>query len=66
MQRINAHLGQIAVQRLKFVQDLNPPPPLKPKPIPATEAARLAVGDMPDGELRAALERLGAMVLRPR
>jgi hypothetical protein len=66
MQRINAHLGQIAVQRLKFVQDLNPPPPPKPKPIPATEAARLAVGDMPDGELRAALERLGAMVLRPR
>ena len=66
MQRINAHLGQIAVQRLKFIQDLNPAPPPKPKPIPATEAARAALGDMPEGELREALERLGAMVLRPR
>ena len=30
--RINAHLGQIAVTRLRFTQDLRQPPPPSPKP----------------------------------
>ncbi len=66
MQRVNAHLGQNAVARLKFVADLTLPKPRPQPPKPATEAARAAVADLPEGELREALERLGQMVLRPR
>jgi hypothetical protein len=66
MQRINAHLGQNAVARLKFVQDLALPRPILPTPKPAIEAGYSAVADLPEGELREALARLGAMVLRPR
>ena len=64
LSRINAYLGGNAVARLKFVQDLRPPPPLpKPRPV-AEDAARAAVQSLPEGELREALERLGRMVLR--
>jgi hypothetical protein len=66
MQRINAHLGQNAVARLRFVQDLAPPKPIPPPRRPATEAAHAAVASLPEGELREALEQLGRMVLRPR
>jgi hypothetical protein len=64
MQRINAHLGRVAVTRLRFVQDVRPPPPLAPKPCPAArEAARAAVSGLPEDRLRDALESLGRAVL---
>jgi hypothetical protein len=61
--RINAHMGQIIVSRLRFVQDLQPLPPPPPVRRPATEAARDAVSSLPEGPLRDALEGLGRMVL---
>ena len=64
IERINIHLGRVAVSRLRFVQDM-PPPPAKPDiPRPqAVEAAREAVAELQPGELRDALERLGRVVL---
>jgi hypothetical protein len=65
--RINAHLGRVAVTRLRFVQDIPPPGPPRPKPRPqAVEAAKKAVSTMPPGELRDALEALGRVVLTSR
>jgi hypothetical protein len=64
LSRINAYLGGTPVARLRFVQDLRPPPPMPPERKPATEAAKAAVQGMKAGELRDALERLGRMVLR--
>jgi len=62
--RINAHLGQVAVTRLRFTQDTPPPPPELPRRrAPATEAARRAVAGLPEGSLRDALEALGRQVL---
>lgn len=61
--RINAHMGQIVVTRLRFVQDVVPPPPPAPVRRPAEAAARAAVADLPPGPLRDALESLGRMVL---
>lgn len=62
--RINTHLGQTAVSRLRFVQDLAshaaPPPP---RPAPATDAAERAVADLPSGPVRDALRDLGAQVM---
>jgi hypothetical protein len=64
MERINSHLGQIAVTRLRFVQDMPPPAPPPPRPQPqAVVEARAAVSSLPEGELRDALEALGRMVL---
>lgn len=62
--RINAHMGQIIVSRLRFVQDVSAPaqPPVS-KRRPAVEAARGAVDGLPEGPLRDALESLGRMVL---
>jgi hypothetical protein len=61
--RINAHMGQTVVTRLRFVQDhVAKPAPPSPR-LPATEAARNAVADLPAGPLRDALESLGRMVL---
>ena len=67
MGRINAHLGKIAVTRLRLLQDLTPAPapPPRPKP-PAIAAASEAVAGLPPGELRDALEGLGRTVLTPR
>jgi hypothetical protein len=67
MGRINAHLGTVAVTRLRLLQDLAPPPapPPRPKP-PAIAAASEAVAGLPPGELRDALEGLGQAVLTPR
>jgi hypothetical protein len=62
MNRINTHLGQIAVTRLRFVQDVQTQPSEPPARIPATEAAARAV-DLPPGKLRDALLSLGAQVL---
>jgi hypothetical protein len=68
MARINAHLGHIAVTRLRFHQGVlpeSPPLPAPPPPLARAASAR-AVADLPKGALRDALERLGAEVLRPR
>lgn len=64
IERINTHLGQVAVTRLRFVQDAPPPaaPPPRPRPQAVAEA-RAAVAGLPQGELRDALEALGRMVL---
>lgn len=61
--RINAHMGQVTVTRLRFVQDLQPLPPQKPARRPAGAAAEKAVSGLPEGALRDALEALGRMVL---
>jgi hypothetical protein len=61
--RINAHMGQVIVSRLRFVQDLQPAPPQGKRRLPADAAARSAVEGMPQGPLRDALESLGRMVL---
>jgi hypothetical protein len=64
IERINRHLGRVAVTRLRFVQD---PPPARVAPRPprpaAVAKARAAVAGMPDGALRDALEALGRAVL---
>jgi hypothetical protein len=73
--RINAHLGREAVGRLRFTAEsrkegapaiaaparLPPPPPRE-----AVARAERAVADLPEGDLRAALARLGARVLARR
>ena len=63
--RINAHLGQITVTRLRFAQDLRPIPPQQPSPPrpQASAAASAAVAGLAPGELRDALEALGRSVL---
>ncbi|WP_027284886.1 DUF721 domain-containing protein [Rubritepida flocculans] len=65
IERINAHLGRAAVQRLAFVQRApRAAPPARPmapppeRPLPAPLAERLAA--LPEGELKAALARLAA------
>jgi hypothetical protein len=66
--RVNAHLGQIVVVRLRFAQvapAARPASPAQPAR-PAVAAARAAVADLPPGELRDALERLGRAVLTDR
>lgn len=64
IERINIHLGKVAVTRLRFVQDMpvaaRPPPPPRPQ---AVAEARAAVAGLPEGGLRDALEALGRMVL---
>ena len=59
-ERINTHLGRVLVQRLRFVQDLQPPapePPSAPAPLQPVE-----VPGLPPGKLRDALATLGAAV----
>ena len=66
--RINGHLGRVAVERLRLVQQ---PPPARPparpapppeRPLPAPVRDRLA--ELPEGELRLALENLARRVYR--
>lgn len=66
--RINAHLGQVAVVRLRFVQSSLPAAPAAgpPPSRPASAAASRAVSGLKPGELRDALERLGRAVLTER
>ena len=70
MARINTHLGQTSVTRLRFVQDFAARPPSGPvPPLSDTRAiarAEKAVSHLAPGGLRDALARLGAVVLRPR
>ncbi len=69
IQRINTHLGRVAVERLRFVQlpglaPKTPAPPPPPAPLPAETSAALAA--LPPGELREALAKLAAGVYRNR
>ena len=67
--RINAHLGSTSVQRLRFVQQsyaMAPVQGVPPIPAKATEAAKQAVADLPEGELRDALASLGSLVIASR
>lgn len=64
IERINLHLGRVAVSRLRFVGRVES----RPAPVPvvrpqAREAARAAVAGVPEGGLKDALEALGRMVL---
>ncbi len=61
--RINAHLGRVAVEQLRFVQDGAPPAPPAPPP---RRAPPVAIADMAEGELRDALGRLGGAIARRR
>ncbi len=68
MGRINAHLGRVVVERLRFVQQAPAgaplPPVARPPPValPAAVEARLAA--LPEGELREALAKLARGVYR--
>ena len=64
LSKINGYLGGNPVARLRFVQDMRPPPPMPVQRPPAIREAQQAVQGLPAGELRDALERLGQMVLR--
>ena len=70
MARINASLGTITVESLRFVQQAPasaaapPPRPAPPAPLPAALTARLE--GVVDPALRAALERLAQGVYRKR
>jgi hypothetical protein len=62
--RINAHMGNATVTRLRFIQDVAPLVKAKPIPRPvAVQAAKDAVADVPDDALRDALESLARAVL---
>jgi len=67
MARINAQLGAVPVQRLRFTQaTVRADPHAAPRPPPspaALRAANAAVGALPEGPLRDALASLGAAVL---
>ncbi|WP_165585553.1 DUF721 domain-containing protein [Roseococcus sp. SYP-B2431] len=61
MERINSHLGRIAVRKLAFVQrPPRPAPPQSARPVPGPVPApvRSRLEGVPGEELRAALERL--------
>ncbi len=67
--RINAHLGKVVVERLRFVQATPasrtaPARPAAPVVLPASVEDRLA--GLPEGELREALARLARGVYRSR
>ncbi len=63
--RINTHLGGLPVHSLRFTQAGMPRKPTAICSLPpeATQEAEAAVGDFPEGELRAALASLGRVVL---
>ena len=61
--RVNGHLGRIAVERVRFVQDA-PAAPLPAAPEPPASDVALPVTGLPDGALRDALVALGRSVRR--
>ena len=62
--RINAQLGRVTVERLRFVQEAPAAAPAGPPARVRREAAAVPqVAGLPPGDLRAALERLGQAVL---
>ena len=65
--RINGHMGQLAVTRLRFVQEAPRRAAVAAvRRQPAVQAARAAVAGQPADGLRDALEALGRMVLTRR
>ncbi len=65
--RINTHMGQVTVTRLRFVQEMPRPGPLPAsRRPPAVREAREAVAHLPADGLRDALESLGRSVLTRR
>ena len=70
IERINAHLGRVAVRKLAFIQratrTVPAPPPPPPAPVALPEGTIARLGDLPEGELRAALERLAQGVFARR
>jgi hypothetical protein len=68
--RINAHLGQVAVERLRFVQQASnaaaTPPRREDETVALPPRVRDAVAAVPGGELREALEKLARGVYRDR
>jgi hypothetical protein len=65
--RINTHVGQKLVQRLRFIQEsFDAPPPARPRPAPADAAIRAveqSVATLPEGGLRDALAALGRALI---
>ena len=60
-ERINAHLGRVVVQRLRFVQET--PASSHEAPLPRTRASKpVEVPGVADGPLRDALAALGAAI----
>lgn len=70
LRRINGALGKAAVERLRFVQQApagaRPPPAARPPDAPLPDEVRDRLGDVPEGELRQALENLARAVYRNR
>jgi hypothetical protein len=68
--RINAHLGQTVVERLRFVQQAAgsapPPAPRRAEPVALPPRVQEAMAALPEGELREALEKLAQGVYRNR
>jgi hypothetical protein len=64
IERINSHLGRIAVTRLRFMQDVMAPPTLPPRRLSQRDDASTsaAVAQVQPGPLRDALEELGRAV----
>ena len=64
MSRINAHLGRVAVERLRFVQDA--PAAVPDAPVPDLPHSPIELPGVPDGPVRDALQALGQAVQRAR
>jgi hypothetical protein len=68
--RINGHLGRVAVERLRFVQQAAPPAaaaPPRPAPTPdLPDRVERRLAELPEGELREALAKLARGVYRSR
>ncbi len=67
--RINGHLGRVAVERLRFVQQAAPPGtvPARRPPDPALpDRVERRLAELPDGALREALAKLARGVYRSR
>lgn len=60
IERVNAYLGRAAVQRLRFVQDMSPPPAAPARP--RAPRPPVTIEGMPPGPLRDALGALGAAI----
>lgn len=70
IERINAHLGRIAIRKLAFIQRLPRPEEVRsarPVPGPLPPRVERSLGAVPGDELRQALERLakGVFAKRP-
>ncbi|MEN9499922.1 MAG: hypothetical protein RIS83_1741 [Pseudomonadota bacterium] len=71
IRRINGGLGRVAVERLRFVQTIQPgtggaKPALPPRQVVLPSRVAAALDGLPTGDLREALERLARGVYRKR